>query len=152
MSHHQLRRDNKKGLSGLPDWMKKALEPITGPIQAYSPPKEGPLSEIDVWGENIGRTFVESIGLGISSSSLSSALSGVSLSHFALPTTSTSALQSGSGGIINATINLTLPAMSNREEAVEYGTAAGQAAGQSLAEVLRGQATNAGVSTINMMR
>lgn len=144
-------------LDGTKSWLEDKLEPITSILEGHSPPKEGPLSEIDVWGVNIGRSFVEGIGegIGISSSILSSALSGISSGFtpgsFALPAAATTGL-STSGSTIPVTINLTLPSMGSQEEAVKIGTAAGQAAGQSFAEVLRGQATNAGVSTINMMR
>jgi hypothetical protein len=151
----------KKGLGdaldGSKQWIEDKLSYLSGLLEGHSPPKEGPLSEIDQWGVNIGRSFVEGIGegIGISSSILSSALSGISggftPGSFALPAAATTGL-STSGSTIPVTINLTLPAMNSREEAVQYGSAAGQAAGQSLAEVLRGQATNAGVSTVNMMR
>jgi len=146
-----------ESLDGAKGWIEDKLSYLSGLLEGHSPPKEGPLSEIDVWGVNIGRSFVEGIGegIGISSSILSSALSGISggftPGSFALPAAATSGL-STTGASIPVTINLTLPAMGSQEEAVKIGTAAGQAAGQSFAEVLRGQATNAGVSTVNMMR
>lgn len=147
-----------ESLDGAKGWIEDKLTYLSGLLEGHSPPKEGPLSEIDVWGENIGRAFVEGIskGIGASSALVDGALTGLSggfnPGSFSLPTTTSTALQSPGGSSMPVTINLTLPAMNSREEAVEYGTAAGQAAGQSLAEVLRGQATNAGVSTINMMR
>jgi len=146
-----------ESLDGAKGWIEDKLGYLSGLLEGHSPPKEGPLSEIDQWGVNIGRSFVEGIGegIGISSSILSSALSGISggftPGSFALPAAATSGL-STTGASIPVTINLTLPAMGSQEEAVKIGTAAGQAAGQSFAEVLRGQATNAGVSTVNMMR
>lgn len=144
-------------LDGTKQWLEDKLEPLTSILEGHSPPREGPLQDIDTWGRNIGRSFIQGIGegIGVSSNLLDSALSTVSnsfgLSQFSLPQAATSALQT-SGSTIPVTINLTLPPMNSREEAVSYGSAAGEAAGQSFAEVLRGQATNAGVSTVNMMR
>lgn len=146
-----------ESLDGAKGWIEDKLTYLSGLLEGHSPPKEGPLSEIDQWGVNIGRSFMEGIGEGISggtgliTSTLTNLGGQFGLNNFSLPTSTAGALQT-TGSTIPVTINLTLPAMNSREEAVQYGSAAGQAAGQSLAEVLRGQATNAGVSTVNMMR
>jgi len=146
-----------ESLDGAKGWIEDKLTYLSGLLEGHSPPKEGPLSEIDQWGVNIGRSFMEGIGEGISggtgliTSTLTNLGGQFGLNNFSLPTSTAGALQT-TGSTIPVTINLTLPAMNSREEAVKYGTAAGEAAGQSFAEVLRGQATNAGVSTVNMMR
>lgn len=145
-------------LNGAKEWLEYKLSPLTDLLEGHSPPKEGPLSEIDQWGMNIGRSFIEGIGkgIGLSSTDLTKVLTGISggfnAAQFSLPAVNNGGLTNTAGSNIPVTINLTLPAMSSREDAVTYGEAAGQAAGKSLAKVLQGQATNAGVSTINMMR
>jgi hypothetical protein len=47
------------------DAVSGAIGSLTDLIEGYSPPKAGPLQNIDKWGENIGRTYTEGIGKGI---------------------------------------------------------------------------------------
>ncbi|HNS25261.1 MAG TPA: phage tail tape measure protein, partial [Methanobacteriaceae archaeon] len=54
-----------ESLDGAKGWIEDKLSYLSGLLEGHSPPKEGPLSEIDVWGVNIGRSFVEGIGEGI---------------------------------------------------------------------------------------
>lgn len=52
-----------------------------GPITANSPPKEGPLANIDAWGSSIGGSFTASVGKGIGAgaSGITAALAPVAL-------------------------------------------------------------------------
>jgi hypothetical protein len=49
---------------------------LSGPLKGYSPPKEGPLKEIDVWGENIGKAWAGGLDKGIGTAKLGSMVPG----------------------------------------------------------------------------
>lgn len=70
---------------------------LTGPLQGYSPPREGPLRNIDKWGENIGKAWAGGLGRG---AGLSGLLGGRS------PLVPAMAAVGGGGGVIHNHIYL----------------------------------------------
>jgi len=98
-------RGFKDALSGIKDAAIEAFNAAKNFIQGNSPPKEGPLKNIDKWGFNIGDAWV---------SGMSEAMSGFSLAgvadNFGLqPALATTGSQSGYDGG-NKTINITVNA------------------------------------------
>jgi len=45
--------------------IRDALRNATGGMIAFSPPKEGPLTNIDKWGYNLGKTWIDAMAVGI---------------------------------------------------------------------------------------
>lgn len=81
------------GFSKLGDWMKEkvkgALDSAKGALEGHSPPREGPFKQIDVWGFNIGKAWVDG---------LQSAIGGFDMSSVPLSTTMDSPRGGGISG------------------------------------------------------
>lgn len=131
--------------------INNAIATASRGLIAYSPPKEGPLSTIDLSGENIGRTFIEGISQGLSDSKamVSSALGGIGLPG-STPLPSSTALSGGTGGVVvQFTGPITIPEGS---DPIEVGWGLGQGAGEGLASTLGREVSNMGISTVDVRR
>jgi len=75
----RIARSFADGFSKLGDWLKEkaqaALNAVKGILEGHSPPKEGPLQNIDKWGAAVGMAWVE--GFVAPFSSLTSAMASV---------------------------------------------------------------------------
>lgn len=131
------------GVSSSTNDINKAVGFATGGLQAHSPPKEGPLQEIDKWGESIGQTFVDSMKDGLSS------ISNILNVTQPTPLPSSTALGVGNGGIHISFGDIQVTDGSN---AKQVGLDLATGINEGLASRLVGQANNSGVSTINSMR
>jgi len=128
------------GISNGSTAVENAANMATLSLQAHSPPREGPLQEIDKWGENIGQTFIESMRDGISS------ISNILNVTQPAPLPSSTALGGGNVAYISfGDIKVT-----DGSNAKQVGN--DLAAGINEGLDLNTQAINAGVNTINLRR
>lgn len=113
-------------------------------LKGESPPKEGPLQDIDLWGVNVGSAYVEGINEGISKMGVLN--NGLNVLSNFLPTmASQKAVNSSS---IQVTVNLAGANIASNLDA----TSVGEKVGSGLASKLAGQASNAGVNVVNVQR
>ena len=56
---------DQKAIDAIKRAAAKAAATVAPYFRGFSPPREGPLHEIDKWGENVGRTWAESFAEGV---------------------------------------------------------------------------------------
>lgn len=142
-------------LGGAKSWIEAKLGWLFKGFESASPPKEGPLQTIDIWGESIGGTFAEGVASGLSSSKglLSASLGSIGLnttSSMPLPS-ATSIYNSSAGGFtVEFTGDIIIPEGSDPVAVgrdLGSGIVEGVTAGR-----LRNQASNAGIFVMNQRR
>ena len=67
----------KTGVTRSLEGMRQALVPYYNLLQGKSPPKEGPLKDIDIGGYNIGAAWAKGFGKGIGTANLNLAIPGL---------------------------------------------------------------------------
>jgi hypothetical protein len=140
--------------------LRQAIERGSKELASSSPPKVGPLKDIDKWGLSIGRTWGDMIGVGISDSlgNLNKPLTDLTgrliPGSFDVPHPARAGLRGGGDGEGNIIINVNLSGanISSNVDAAQAGQIAGDEAGKAAAARLERQGVRRGYSTINNMR
>lgn len=110
--------------------------------KGHSPPREGPLSKIDIWGFNVGKSYIEGIGKGMANiSNIGIGLNRLS-GNLANPSTTTN----NNGAVIH--VSLAGAQINSNLDAQKVG----DTIGSSLANKLSWQANSAGISSVNNRR
>lgn len=142
------------GISSSTDELNAAIAQASQGLIAHSPPKEGPLRTVDLYGESIGATFTEGIvqGLKATKNRIMSQLENIGLSNLSqTPLPSSTSL--GSGGIGGIVIQFTGPiTIPEGSDPYEVGSELSRGAADGLVGRLLGQASNAGVPVMNQRR
>jgi len=142
-------------LGGAKSWIEAKLGWLFRGFESASPPKEGPLKTIDLWGESIGGTFTDGVISGLSSSKslVSSALEDIGFNNMVTSTAlpSATSIYNRTGGIsVQFTGDIKVPEGS---DPLAVGRDLGQGVVEGMnAAKLQGQASNAGIHVINSRR
>ncbi len=119
----------QSGSSAINNAAKNATQGLFG----SSPPKTGPLRKIDVWGKNVASAFIDGMSIG---------LQGLNIPSLAPINTTNNTANTG------ITVNMNGAVINSNLDAQQVGNTIGN----TLADKLKGQASNAGVSVDNMRR
>jgi hypothetical protein len=113
--------------------INNAAKNATAGLFGSSPPKTGPLQKIDIWGRNVASAFIDGMSTG---------LQGLAIPSLAPVNTTTNTANTG------ITVNMNGAVINSELDAQQVGATIGS----SLADKLKNQASNAGVSVDNMRR
>jgi hypothetical protein len=142
------------GITSSTDELNAAIAQASQGLIAHSPPKEGPLRTVDLYGESIGATFTEGIvqGLKATKNRIMSQLENIGLSNLSqTPLPSSTSL--GSGGIGGIVIQFTGPiTIPEGSDPYEVGSELSRGAADGLVGRLLDQATNSGYDVMNQKR
>ncbi|EKQ52918.1 MAG: Phage-related minor tail protein [Methanobacterium sp. Maddingley MBC34] len=131
-------------LNNAKSWLEGALGNLMKVLKGESPPVEGPLKDIDSWGLNVGKAYVDGMSEGMNDLSvLNRALKVDMLRNIPSPSTSTNS---------TATTHITVDLAGANIASNLDATTVGEKVGSGLASKIMQQASNAGVSVINGRR
>jgi len=122
------------GISSGSSTISSAAKKATTSLVGRSPPREGPLQEIDVWGKNVGSAFIEGMETG--------------LSGLLIPTPSMVSQSASTNNTTHITVDMAGVSLADGLSA----QTAGERVGEGLASKLASQANNAGISVVNARR
>lgn len=121
------------GITNNRNQISNAAAQATAPLRGRSPPKVGPLKQIDEWGRNIGSAFIDGMNTG--------------LSDLNIPTPTVIGKGLGSGGDTIINVNLDNIRIGDESQAETVGVKIAKG----LSKKLSGQANTAGVN-VNITR
>lgn len=124
------------GITSNTNAINNAAAAATQGLYGRSPPPVGPLKEIDTWGENVANAWIEGMETGLADLNIP------------LPSSVPSSSSSLTTNTVNINVDLDGANINSNLDAAEIG----KTVGETLAEELSGQATNAGVSIVNIRR
>jgi len=141
----------KDAFKGVENFFNSLLGKATAGYKAASPPKTGPLQEIDVWGRKVGEEWIGGFNKVIGNADLNASLN-------AIPNVQAPTILGGNEGIGDNTTNTNGDTVINVNlENVTIGKedeaeTVGKRIATGLSKKLLGQASTAGVSINNITR